>query len=139
MRDDRTGTAALERSQTVELVASQKLVIERHEACNVLTIVGAGGSAALSIRITERGAELELGGSDLAVRTRGELSVDARKVSLHGREGVVVTSGGNMVVRAEGAMRSTARAHEISAELGDVEIRANDDVKLDGERIRMNC
>ena len=139
MEGDRTGTAALERSQTVELVASQKLVIERHDGWDVLTIVGAGGGAALSIHVTERGAELEIGGGDLTLRTRGELSIDARKVSLHGREGVALTTGGDMAIHAEGDMRSSARAHEITADLGDVDVRANDDVKLDGERIRMNC
>lgn len=139
MEDDRSGTVALERPQTVELVASQKLVIERHDGCNVLTIVGSGGSAPLSIRITERGAELEIGGNDLALRTRGELSIEARKVSLHGREGVAVTTGGDVAICAEGEMRSRARAHEITADRGDVDVRANDDVKLDGERIRMNC
>jgi hypothetical protein len=36
-------------------------------------------------------------------------------------------------------MTSTARAHKVTAERGDVDVYANDDVKLDGERIRMNC
>jgi hypothetical protein len=32
-----------------------------------------------------------------------------------------------------------ARIQNITAELGNVNLQANDDVKIDGERILMNC
>jgi hypothetical protein len=125
--------------QTVQLIDDQTLVIEHHDGCNLLTIAGPRGGISLSIRLTERGAELEIGGEGLAVRTSGDLSINARRLSLHGRDGVALSTGGDVSIEAGGDMRSKARGHRITADPGDVEVRANDDVKLDGERIRMNC
>jgi len=130
---------ALEQTQTVQLIKGQTLVIERGEGCNLLTIVGPQGGTTFSIRLTDRGAELEIGAQELAVRTSGDLSIDARRLSLRGRDGVAVSTCGDVAIEASGEMRCTARGHKVTAELGDVEVRANDDVKLDGERIRMNC
>jgi hypothetical protein len=38
-----------------------------------------------------------------------------------------------------GDIHSEACSQKITAHLGNVDIKANDDVTLDGERIRMNC
>lgn len=39
----------------------------------------------------------------------------------------------------EGDIATRAREQVIEARLGDVRVKANDDVKLNGERIRLNC
>ena len=37
------------------------------------------------------------------------------------------------------AALTSARAQAITARLGDVSVKANDDVRLNGERVRLNC
>jgi hypothetical protein len=50
-----------------------------------------------------------------------------------------ISSGGSIGVRAEGDIVSEARAQIIRASAGDVRVVANDDVVMDGERIKLNC
>ena len=42
-------------------------------------------------------------------------------------------------VEAVGDVKSAGRSQEIVADLGDVRVKANDDVRLNGERVRCNC
>ena len=52
---------------------------------------------------------------------------------------VSLNTDGDLALRAAGALTSEARIQNLTATLGDVNVRANDDVKMQGERIRMNC
>ena len=63
----------------------------------------------------------------------------ADRVAIHGREGVAITTDGDVAIVAAGDLETRARTQTIAAELGDVRVVANDDVRLTGERIRMNC
>ncbi|MGB5986492.1 MAG: hypothetical protein WBG37_14395 [Desulfobacterales bacterium] len=84
--------------------------------------------------------ELVLGTQgDLEIHAGGNLSIDAKSIAINGREKLAHRSSGDLEIQAEGDLRSAARAQEITADLGNVDIKANDDVTLDGERIRMNC
>jgi hypothetical protein len=125
--------------QTLPLVGRQQLVIERGRDRNVLKVVGSDGSVKLSVHITPAGPVLRFEGSGLMIETAGDLAIAAEQVSIHGREGVVITSGKDAHICVEGDLSLRAAAQNITAELGDVNVRANDDVMLDGERIRMNC
>lgn len=46
---------------------------------------------------------------------------------------------GDLKLQVAGDLHSEARVQNVTATLGDVNVRANDDVKMIGERIRMNC
>lgn len=96
-----------------------------------LRLIGPAGAQSLEIIVTAQGPVLRLG-SGLRIELAGVLSVDAERVALHGRNGVALTSGAEVTV--------DATTHLIArTELGDVKIKANDDLRLDGERILMNC
>lgn len=96
-----------------------------------LRIVGPGGGQSVEIVVTPQGPVLRLG-SGLRIELVGDLAVDAERVVLHGRNGVTLTSGAEVAIAA--ATHLTAKA-----DLGDVRVKANDDLRLDGERILMNC
>ena len=102
----------------LELASNQCLVVEE----NVVRFVGPDGATLLVVRITEDGP---------VVKFEGHLKLEAGRVSIHGREGVVISSDGDL--------ESRARIQNITADLGNVNIKANDDVKLNGERVMMNC
>lgn len=98
---------------------------------HVLRLLGPGGGQRLEIAITPQGPVLRLHGG-LRIELAGELAVDAERIVLHGRQGLTLTSGADASIVAAGDLNARA-------ELGDVAVRANDDVRLDGERVRMNC
>ena len=98
---------------------------------HVLRLVGPGGGQRIEIAITPQGPVLRLHGG-LRLELAGDLAVDARRVTLHGREGLALSSGADASIAAVGDL--SARA-----ELGDIALHANDDVRIDGERVRMNC
>lgn len=107
------------------------LHIEAEAGGHVLRLIGPGGAQRLEIAVTADGPVLRLH-SGLKIELSGALEINAATVSLHGREGLSLTSGADARIVAAGDL--VARA-----ELGDVSVRANDDVRLDGERVRMNC
>jgi hypothetical protein len=126
-------------NRTLPLVANQTLVLERTDDGNLLTIVGADGQVRLSVQITPAGPILRLEGSGLMIQTTGDLAIDAQRIALHGREGVAISSGANASIQVAGELTTEARSQNISAVLGDVSVHANDDVKLNGERVKLNC
>jgi hypothetical protein len=107
------------------------LHIEPDGAGHVLRLVGPGGGQRLEIAVTPQGPVLRLQGG-LRLELAGDLAVDARRVALHGREGLTLSSGADASVVAAGDLAARA-------ELGDLSLRANDDVRIDGERVRTNC
>jgi len=123
----------------VELVKNQKLVIEFHPTRNDLNIVGPNGATRLSIQVTENGPVLKIGRGSLAIQIEGNLSIDAEQITIHGRKGMALTTDGDIRIDAAGDLISKAHTQKVRATPGNVDIEANDDITLDGERIRMNC
>lgn len=125
--------------QTFGLVDNQQLVLEQTPFVNVLTILAPDGRVSLCIHITSDGPVLHFESGRLTLEARGILTVDAERIAIHGREGVAITSGGDAKICAAGDLDSQARIQNITAHLGNVNVRANDDVRLNGERVMMNC
>lgn len=125
--------------QLIALVANQHLIIERGIQTDILNIVGSDGKLTLSIEITSKGSILKIEGASLAIQATGDLAIEADKVAVHGRTGLSLSTNGDVRIQASGNLYSTAKIQKITAELGDIDVKANDDVKIDGERIRMNC
>ncbi len=126
-------------TQTVALVANQQLMIERKPGRDTLNLISSDGQISLSIHVTPDGPVVQVKGASLAIQAEGCLTIDAETVDIHARERMALSSGGDVLIQAKGDLHSTARTQNITAELGDANVKANDDVKLDGERIRMNC
>jgi uncharacterized protein (DUF2345 family) len=126
-------------SSEIALRGDRRLVVVRDHDQDVVQVVNADGAVTLSIHITARGPILRFEGASMVLQTAGELVLDAAHLRLHGREGVSVTTEGDMAVRAAGALTTDARLQTINASHGDVRVTANDDVRLEGERVRMNC
>jgi len=109
------------------------------EAGETLTLVDARGVARLTIRVTADATSIELGPGSVRLALEGDLSIDARRVSLHAREHLAVSSGGDVTTHAEDTITQSAKRQHLTATLGDISVAANDDVRVEGQRIRMNC
>lgn len=124
---------------TTLTVGDHLLVIEAGEgAGQVIRLIGPAGAQALTIELTPQGPRLCLG-SGLTLALAGALTIDAERVAIHGRSGMALTSGGEIKVQAAGDLNASGRITTIVADLGDVQVKANDDVRLNGERVMMNC
>lgn len=119
------------RGRTTSLAAGHTLRIERRSGTDVVQVVRGEDTIAVTLHVSEHGVTIDLKTGSLALRTAGELSIDAARLSLRGRDGVEITT--------DGTLAATAHEQRLRATLGNVEVRANDDVTLDGERVLLNC
>jgi hypothetical protein len=136
--EERGSGAGVEAIETITLVGRHALLVERSPEKNVLRVLTPEGAPGLVITVTPQGISLTVSGGDLTLETQGALAIRADELSLHGNKGVSITSDGDATVRAAGDLSSEGRVQNIRARLGSVNVTANDDVKLIGERIRLN-
>nr|PZN20196.1 MAG: hypothetical protein DIU78_19700 [Pseudomonadota bacterium] len=123
-----------------------RLTIQRTNDGALLRIAAADGSTPLCIEFGPAGPVLRLG-TGLGIAVDGELRFDARNVEIRAQESLKLesgstlelASGADIVIDGTGDLTASAREHRLSARLGDVRVEANDDVRLTGERIRLNC
>jgi hypothetical protein len=123
----------------LELVGQHRVELRRDPAVDTLELIGRDGKVVLAIEVRDTGPVLRFEGAGLTLRAAGELVLDAKKLTLRSEEALSLSTGGDLDLVAAGDLRSTARVQTITAELGDVRVEANDDVRIDGERVLVNC
>lgn len=120
---------------------------DAHGGDNLLRIRAPDGKVCLSIQLTPDGPRLEVDAVSMIVSTRRDLRIDCEGLAINTRADLDINAGGalrqraagDIQIHAAGTIESLAEdAQTIRAGLGDVAIEANDDVRLDGERIRLN-
>ncbi len=124
---------------SLALVGGQELTIVDRDSGQLLVLRGSDRRINLTIEVTEKGPVVRLEGPALTIETSGPLSIQAQELALHGREGLRLSSGGDASVSVQGDLDTSARVQNIRAELGNVNVSANDNVRLVGERVLLNC
>lgn len=124
--------------ETIALTASHVLEVTRSEGHDVLRLLTPDRKAGIHITITPQGIALHVAGGDLTLQSDGPMRIQADTLALHGKRSVSITSDGDARVEVAGDLTSEARVQNIRARLGNVNVSANDDVKLTGERIKLN-
>ena len=115
---------------TIPLAHNHSLVVEPTAGGSVLRLFAADGKQTIALRVTAAWLELEFVGG-LSLKTEGDLSLSARRIDLNATEGMSLTTAGDL--------KTTGRSQTIVADLGDVKLKANDDVRVNGERVLVNC
>jgi len=111
-----------------------------------LTIRGTNGQVQLRIQLTPEGPVLQFQALDVELEAKGNLSLRAQTLTLSAQTHLELQSGGTVRHRAathheiSAGGRASVTGHDVRvvARRGDVGIKANDDVKVDGERIWLN-
>jgi hypothetical protein len=116
---------------SISLTGERRLVLRREAGGDALTLLERDGKVAVTVTITAEAVTLSLGGARVEIEVEKSLAIAAESISLHGREGVSIST--------EGSLATTARKQTITSTHGNVEVEANDDVKLNGERVLLNC
>ena len=124
---------------SIELAGQHRIELRRNGESDTVELIGGDGKVVFAIEVSERGPVLRFEGPSLTLKAAGELALSAKKLTLHAEEALALRTGGDLELCAAGEIRSTATAQTIVAELGDVRLDANDDVKIDGERVLVNC
>lgn len=104
-----------------------------------IRIVAPGGATCVRITLSEAGPIVEVQAAQLAVHTAGKLDLSAGSLSLQAVEDLELRAGRNVSIVADAEIETVAFSQRIEATRGDVHLVANDDVRVDGERIRLNA
>jgi hypothetical protein len=122
---------------TLALVDQSELTI-RHDSGTDRIEIGSGGRATLKITVSPARLSIELGALEVSLTSEGALRIAADQLELVGRNGVALRSDSDLSLSAAGKLAVTADDQTLVARLGNVDIKANDDVSLVGERILLN-
>ncbi len=110
-----------EESKALVLHGGYAMAVESDR--KVLRLTAPDGRVCLKIALLPEGPLVELSAVSLAVATEGDVSVDCERFCVSARQEIVTEAV---------AQRHVAR-------LGGIDLVANDDVSLKGERIRLNA
>ncbi len=129
-----------------KLPALQHGYAMRVPRADLIEIVAPGGELCLSIRLDASGPMVEVRAASLRVATEGDLVLDCERFEVNAREDITLISAGgiaqdahgDVVIRADGEIATEAAGQQHRARRGNVDIRANDDVMLEGERVKLN-
>ncbi|WP_434045857.1 MULTISPECIES: hypothetical protein [Sorangium] len=138
--------AALAAPARVVLASGRSIEIAEEGAEERIQIRAAAGQLLVSIRLTDEGPVLSLSGASLEIAAAKTLSLSCDTLRIQASQDAAVEVGGSLHERVRGSVvreagksaRTTAREVRLEASPGGVEIRANDDVDIVGERVRLN-
>lgn len=143
------GSAPTERRRSVriELGSGRSVDVEEGGSEDSVTIACPvpGGTVELRVRLTDEGPVLEVDAASLQLRSP-EIALEGERVRIAATEDIELDAGGSIaqratgdhVVEAVGRSSHHARSVRVESELGNIDLEANDDVVVRGERIKLN-
>lgn len=133
-----TGEAGDDQGRVMVLRAGYALEVADGGGHDVLRLRAPDGRICLKIALSPSGPEVELSSVGLSIVSDGDVRVACDHFEVEAKSGLTLTTGGALHARAEGDFETEAFAQRHRARRGDIALTANDDVVLDGERIRLN-
>ena len=133
------------RTTDVELAGGYAMQVVGTER-RLLHLQAPDGTVCLTISLRPGGPAVELSAASLRVATTGDLTLDCERLQVNARDRIELVSGadialdagGNVTTRADGEIATEADGQQHRARLGNIDLAANDDVSLQGERVRLN-
>jgi hypothetical protein len=109
-------------------------------------ILASSGACVLTVRLTDEGPVLRFEGASLELAATRKLELSCEELSVRASGGAAIHVGGDLDERVQGSARrsvrgaatTTARSVDLEASPGGIELRANDDVRVQGERVLLN-
>ncbi len=133
-------------TRVVALASGRSLEVAEEGGAERIRVRSAEGQILVSIRMTAEGPVLSLKGASLEIAAAKTLSLSCDTLRVQAAQDASIEVGGSLredvrgsVVREAGrSARISAREVKVEASQGGVEIQANDDVAITGERVRLN-
>lgn len=122
--------------RSIDLSTGQTLLIEQSGNATMLR-VGSSSGTLISLRVTQDSAEILLD-QKCEIKSTGDLTLEGDNLKLRAREELQIESDGDANIEIKGDLKTIAREQTIRSKLGNVNVRANDNVDVRGERIQLN-
>jgi len=126
-------------SDVIDFSNGQKLLADLTPGKETLRLLTTEGKVQMTIQMTKDGSEISLSGDVVKIAAKEKLELKSPVIDLTAEKEICLTSDGDMHQTVKRDSYQKARIHNITADLGNVNIKANDDVRLDGERVKLNC
>lgn len=133
-------------SRSLALRDGGRVRLSREPEGEALTVVSAEGEVRLEVLVTPEGAVVRLAGPRVAIEADGALSLRcarfdlrAESISLGATGDASLSAGRGLEIHAGHDATVSAQAVAVEARRGEIALRANDDVALNGERVLLNC
>jgi hypothetical protein len=123
----------------LELPSGRRISCEEEASGELVTVQGPEGGVELRVLLTEDGPVLRFDAARLELQSAGTIRAECDRFEVAARSDVVQEAGGDVSVQARGDLSTRARTTSVTSTRGDVALKANDDVTLDGERVKLNC
>ncbi len=113
---------------------------------DTLRICAPGGTCVLTVQLTDAGPVLRFEGATLQVAATKRLELSCEELSVRASGGAAIEVGGDLAERVGGSARREVRGTattaasrvDLEATPGGIDLRANDDVRVQGERVLLN-
>ena len=127
--------------QLVDLGAAGQLRVQHapEGGAALMLVTAADGTPRLQLSLTAGELVIDCLGGSTRLRVGGALAVEADSLQLRSTHDMALQCGGDLSLHAAGRIDAVADAVAIEALRGDAQITANDDVRIEGERVRMNA
>ncbi|MEI2758706.1 MAG: hypothetical protein V9G42_04625 [Bacteroidia bacterium] len=110
-------------------------------------LVDSNNTVHLVITFTENGLELTINAKNLKINVSEQLSLSGEEINIHASKKLSLISDGNLISEIDGSMvthvrgdnENIARIQKVTSTLGNIEMKANDNFKVEGERVLLNC
>ena len=133
-------------AQSVVLPSGRAIEVQSGPEADVLRFRAPNGECVLTIHLTDAGPVVRVAAAALEVSVPKRLSIDCEEFHLRAAGGATIDVGGDLQEHVGGSVHRVARGDSISeaqhvrvdARPGGIELRANDDVRVTGERVLLN-
>jgi hypothetical protein len=133
-------------ARVVPLASGRSIEVTEGAAEDRIQIRSTRGEVVLSVRVTDEGPVLSLAGVSLEIAASKTLALSCETLEIKAAQDASIAVGGSLRERVGGSVTreaagvSTIAAREVKldASPGGMVLRANDDVAITGERVRLN-
>ena len=123
------------------------LAVHSENDSDIVRVRNAKGLVLFTIEVSNKGATLNIEAENISIAAKNKLHLSAEEVNISSQKQLFVKSEGsfnqyvrgNKTIETQGENYETAKTQCIKASLGDIKLTANDDIKLNGERVKLNC
>ena len=136
----------IEPSQETVFATGRQVTLAQQGEEDQLIVTNPEGEIELSVRFTSTGPVLNFSSASIRMKTPGLIDMDCGQLKIRAKNGIDLKTEGNFeqqiegqnIVRCQRGSIHEAGSVTLRAQKGDVRLKANDDVKIDGERVLLN-
>jgi hypothetical protein len=145
-RRENAGQTTALAPQAVVLPSGRAIEVESGPDADVLRFRAPSGECVLTIHLTDAGPVVRVTAAALELSASKRLSLDCEEFHLRASGRAAIDVGGDLQERVGGSVHRATRGDAITeaqhvrvdARPGGIELRANDDVCVTGERVMLN-